>query len=144
MKRKDPLFTEEEMRILESNPHTLRVTPHTLVLTLVAKQRIVELNKNGLTRRQIVEELGYDGKMLGEHRYQCMVRTALKQAESPRGLREGYYRSGGTITDNEEIRQLDYTPASFTKLKNEVVYLREEVEFLKKISQQVISGKRGK
>ena len=33
---------------------------------------------------------------------------------------------------------------SYARLKNEVVYLRAEVEFLKKISQQAISGKRGK
>ena len=44
----------------------------------------------------------------------------------------------------EEVEELECDPASYAKLKNEVVYLRQEVEFLKKISQQVISGKRGK
>ena len=44
----------------------------------------------------------------------------------------------------EEIEQLECNPGSYAKLKNEVIYLRKEVEFLKKISQQVISGKRGK
>ncbi len=44
----------------------------------------------------------------------------------------------------EEINALDTDEASVIKLKNEVVYLRAEVEFLKKISQQAISGKRGK
>ena len=42
------------------------------------------------------------------------------------------------------LEELDYNPASYRKLKNEVIYLRKEVEFLKKISQQVLSGKRGK
>ena len=46
--------------------------------------------------------------------------------------------------DDETIEKLECNPASYEKLKNEVIYLRKEVEFLKKISQQVISGKRGK
>ena len=44
----------------------------------------------------------------------------------------------------EEIEQLECNTGSYAKMKNEVIYLRKEVEFLKKISQQVISGKRGK
>ena len=43
-----------------------------------------------------------------------------------------------------QIAELEENAESYAKLKNEVIYLREEVEFLKKISQQVISGKRGK
>ena len=42
------------------------------------------------------------------------------------------------------VTPLQENPASYSKLKTEVIYLREEVEFLKKISQKVISGKRGK
>ena len=144
MKKPGQPFTDEEIRILASNPNTLRVTAHTISLTLAAKRRILDLIDTGLSRREILEELDYDSNMLGEHRYQSMVRYIAKEAETPRGLHEGYCRSSGTFRDNDEIRDLDYTPASFTKLKNEVIYLREEVEFLKKISQQVISGKRGK
>ncbi|MBR6860094.1 MAG: hypothetical protein IKM73_02050 [Acidaminococcaceae bacterium] len=144
MKKPYTPFSDEEIRILEANPNTLRVTPHTLSLTLSAKHRIWELVDTGLSRRQIMEELGYDSQMLGEHRFQSIVRSVIKEANSPLGLHEGYFRNIGKITDNEEIRQLDHTPASYIKLKNEVIYLREEVEFLKKISQQVISGKRGK
>ena len=42
-----------------------------------------------------------------------------------------------------QIAKLEENAESYAKLKNEVIYLREEVE-LKKVSQQVISGKRGK
>ena len=38
---------------------------------------MLDLEGTGLTRRQIVQELGYDPDMLGEYRYQCMVRTAI-------------------------------------------------------------------
>ena len=46
--------------------------------------------------------------------------------------------------DKEEIEQLDNSAASYARLKNEVIYLREEVRFLKKLSQEVIQGKRGR
>jgi hypothetical protein len=91
-----------------------------------------------------VEELGYDPKMLGEQRMKNMVRNVRREAESKNGLHEGYLRTAGTRMSEEEIEQLECNPGSYAKLKNEVIYLRKEVEFLKKISQQVISGKRGK
>ena len=73
-----------------------------------------------------------------------MVRNVRREAESKNGLHEGYLRTAGTRMSEEEIEQLECNPVSYAKLKNEVIYLRKEVEFLKKISQQVISGKRGK
>ncbi len=45
--------------------------------------------------------------------------------------------------NKEEIEQLDASAESYARLKNEVIYLREEVKLLKKLSQQVILGKRG-
>jgi len=137
-------FTEEEMKILAANPYTLNVTESRLSITLEAKEIILSLYGAGKTCRQIVTELGYDPKMLGEQRMKNMVRNTRREAKSGVGLHQGYVRSAATRMDKEEIEQLDCSPASYAKLKNEVIYLRQEVEFLKKISQQVISGKRGK
>ena len=47
------------------------------------------------------------------------------------------------MPSKEEIEQLDASAESYAKLKNEVIYLREEVKLLKKLSQKVILGKRG-
>ena len=144
MGRKYSSFNPEEIRILKENPNTASVTQSRLSVTLEAKKTILELYQAGWTFRRIVEDLGYDPKMLGEQRMKNMVRNVRREADSRIGLHEGYLRTAGTRMDDEEIEQLDCNPASYAKLKNEVVYLRKEVEFLKKISQQVISGKRGK
>ena len=74
----------------------------------------------------------------------ALGRRIQREAESEKGLHEGYKRTVKRHLEKEESEQLDESPSSYTKLKNEVIYLQEEVEFLKKISQQVISGKRGK
>ena len=137
-------FNEEQIRILKENPYTLSVTQSRISVTLGAKKLILELYQAGWTCRRIVEELGYDSKMLGEQRTKNMVRNVRREAESKNGLHQGYLRTAGTRMSEEEIEQLECNPGSYAKLKNEVIYLRKEVEFLKKISQQVISGKRGK
>lgn len=137
-------FNEEQIRILKENPYTLSVTQSRISVTLEAKKLILELYQAGWTCRRIVEELGYDSKILGEQRTKNIVRNVRREAESKNGLHQGYLRTAGARMSEEEIEQLECNPGSYAKLKNEVIYLRKEVEFLKKISQQVISGKRGK
>ena len=144
MGRKYSSFNQEEIRILKENLNTSTVTKSRLTITLEAKKIVLELHRAGWTSRRIVEELGYDPKMLGEQRMKNMVRNVRREAESKNGLHEGYLRTAGTRMSEEEIEQLECNSGSYAKLKNEVIYLRKEVEFLKKISQQVISGKRGK
>ena len=140
MGRKYSSFNQEEIRILKENPNTAGVTKSRLSVTLDAKKAILELHQAGWTSRRIVEELGYDPKMVGEQRMKNMVRNVRREAESKLGLHEGYMRTAGTRMNEEEIEQLDCNPASYAKLKNEVIYLRKEVEFLKKISQQVAAA----
>ena len=137
-------FTPEEIKILEANPYTRRVSASGLSITMEAKQRVLELYETGMCSRQIVEALGYDYEILGGQRMKNIVRNTRKEAASPRGLHEGYSRTAVVRMDKEEIEQLDNSAASYARLKNEVIYLREEVKFLKKLSQEVIQGKRGK
>ena len=132
MGRKYSSFNPEEIRILKENPNTASVTPSRLSVTLEAKKTILELHQAGWTSRRIVEDLGYDPKMLGDQRMKNMVRNVRREADSRVGLHEGYLRTAGTRMDDDEIEQLDCNPASYAKLKNEVVYLRKEVEFVKK------------
>ena len=105
---------------------------------------MLELYETGITSRQIVEALGYDYEILGGQRMKNIVRNTRKEAASPCGLHEGYSRIPAARMDKEEIEQLDNSAMSYARLKNEVIYLREEVKFLKKLSQEVIQGKRGR
>ena len=144
MANRGKCFTPEEIKILEANPYTRRVSASGLSITMEAKQRVLELYETGLTSRQIVEALGYDYEILGGQRMKNIVRNTRKEAASPCGLHEGYSRVPAARMDKEEIEQLDNSAMSYARLKNEVIYLREEVRFLKKLSQEVIQGKRGR
>ncbi len=144
MGKRQARFTDDDIQELSKNPHTLSVTGNRLSVTLAAKEKILELFNEGRSRRQIMAELGYDPDLLGDDRVKNIIRSTRREAESAQGLHEGYSRAAKKHLDKEEIEQLDESASSYAKLKNEVIYLRQEVEFLKKISQQVISGKRGK
>ena len=143
MARRNTCFTPEEIKVLEANPYTLRVSTSGMSITMEAKKRVLELYETGMTSRQIVEALGYDYEMLGAQRMKNIVRNTRKEAASSRGLHEGYPRTPAARMDKEEIEQLDNSAESYVRLKNEVIYLREEVKLLKKLSQKVILGKRG-
>ena len=127
-----PNFTEEEMRILMGNPYTLNVTPYRFVLTKEGKERILSLSESGKTIAQILREMGYDPQMLGHNRTKNLIRKIKEEAESQTGIHNGYAKRSPKRLTAEQIAELEANPSSYVKLKNEVIYLREEVEFLKK------------
>ena len=67
----------------------------------------------GFAPRKIMEDLGYDLEMFGQKQIDSMVQSIKKQALSGNGFRQG-----------EE---------TLNRILNEVKYLRQEVDFLKKI-----------
>ena len=59
-------FTSAEIKVLEKNPNTLKVTDAHLSLTKAAKEEALVLIREGLSACQIMKKLGYDTKMLGK------------------------------------------------------------------------------
>lgn len=123
-------FTPAEIELLKQNPNTFRVTPNRLYLTLHAKERIVEMWEKHYSFSCIMEELGYDIDVVGIPRAHGLVERAREEAASPYGLHEGYFRAPKRIGISE-LAEL-HGEESVSKLKNEVVYLRQEMDFLKK------------
>lgn len=130
------LFTEEEMEALRSNPYTYKVTMQQLHFTAEFKQLFWDEYQKSKTPKEILTECGYDIFMLGDNRIQGIQEHICKAGRNGEVFHTGNmpreHMNPGSPED--ELRQL----------KGEVEYLREEVEFLKKISSARISGKRGK
>lgn len=126
-------FTEEEIQTLAKNPHTLSVTENRISFTLEAKRTILEQYGAGKSMRQVIKDLGYDPDVLGKGRLKSIAKNIQAESESEHGLHEGYVRTAKRKRlSTEEIKDLETDEASIIKLKNEVVYLRAEMEFLKK------------
>lgn len=137
-------FTPKEIKVFEANPYTYRVTENRISFTLEAKEKMLELLASK-SPRQTMKAMGYDPDVLGAQRIRSLVKHLREEAKSNAGLHQGYKkRVVRKPLTTDEIAELGTDEESYARLKNEVVYLRAEVEFLKKISQQAISGKRGK
>lgn len=123
------VFTNQEVEMLRNNSFTYAVTPNTLSFTRAFKELFWEEYQTGSPPRQILEKYGYPSDVLGKQRIWGIAHTIKSQYYSPEGLREGTspkITASGTddMATKESIRQL----------QSEVQYLRQEIEFLKKIS----------
>ncbi len=83
-------FTSTEIKVLEKNPNTLKVTDSHLSLTKAAKEEVLILIREGLSACQIVKKLGYDAKMLGKSRCDGIRYCVLKEDEAGHEQRQGY------------------------------------------------------
>lgn len=135
-------FTEEEIRILVNNPYTYRVTDTTIRFTLAFKEEFLKRYKEGLSPKQIVKDLGYSVDILGARRVEGLRDHIVKESLSEAGLHEG------TLHSKIKPSSRDYTTLPESKaieyMQHELLYLRQEVEFLKKIIAADNAGKRKK
>lgn len=71
--------------------------------------------------------------MLGQYRINGLQINLQKQASRPEGFTEGKGRRKGRKT---ELYDVETNPSNETiiKMQHEILYLRQEVEFLKKIT----------
>lgn len=124
------VFTSEEVEMLRGNKYTFAVTPHMLSFTKEFKELFWEEYQAGAIPRQILEKYGYPAEVLGKKRIWGIAHVIKNQYHSPEGLHEGPLLKQGKRTDKDA----QTTEELVSKLQGEVEYLRQELEFLKKIS----------
>jgi hypothetical protein len=127
-------YTVKEMKLLKANPYTFKVTKNKLYFTIEFKETFWTAYQAGMAPRKILEDLGYDLDMFGQKQIDSMVQSMKRQAQSGNGFRQGENR---TRRKKDELVIPEGASAesqeALTSILNEVKYLRQEVEFLKKI-----------
>lgn len=127
-------YTAREMKLLKANPYTFKVTKNKLYFTIEFKETFWTAYQAGMAPRKILEDLGYDLEMFGQKQIDSMVQSMKRQAGSGNGFRQGENR---TRRKKDELFIQEGAPAqskeTLENILNEVKYLRQEVEFLKKI-----------
>ena len=128
-------YTAKEMKLLKADPYTFKVTKNKLYFTIEFKKAFWTAYQAGMAPRKILEDLGYDLGIFGQKQIDSMVQSIKRQAQEGSGFRQGENR---TRRKKDGLSSLDSTsPESKETLEgilNEVKYLRQEVEFLKKIA----------
>ena len=127
-------YTAKEMKLLKANPYTFKVTKSKLYFTIEFKEAFWTAYQAGMAPRKILEDLGYNLEMFGQKQIDSIVQSVKRQAQSGDGFRQGENRTRrkkdelsipeGTSVESQE---------ALTNILNEVKYLRQEVDFLKKI-----------
>lgn len=127
-------YTAREMKLLKVNPYTFKVTKNKLYFTIEFKETFWTAYQAGMAPRKILEDLGYDLEMFGQKQIDSMVQSMKRQAESRNGFREGENRTRRK-KDELSIQEgvAEHSKETLENILNEVKYLRQEVEFLKKI-----------
>lgn len=94
-------FTEEEIKILESNPYTKKVSTSTITYTQEFREFFMEEYNNGTTPANILRKAGFDPKIFGKERIHSMCCNIRRMADREAGVidtRKGH--SGRSITKN--------------------------------------------
>lgn len=134
-------YTPKQIKKLEANPYTLKVTKNKLYFTIKFKEDFWINYQAGNAPRKILSDLGYDLEYFGQKQIDSIVQRIKKEALSGNGFREGENRERRIpmkATNREELS----SPQSIERMQNEILYLRQEVEFLKKIIMTNNSKKR--
>lgn len=124
-------FTESEQKLLKRNPYTYQVTAQEIHFTAEFKQAFWDLYRSGTSAVLTMRQLGYDTDLLGKERIRGIRSAVQRQALSPEGFRTGYkpYRKRRRPEATEELPP-DQT---LKRMQGEITYLRQEMEFLKKL-----------
>lgn len=124
-------FTDEEVKVLRENKYTAFVSNSSIRFTLEFKEMFLEKKTEGVPARRIFLEAGYDVDILGTSRIKNISKRIPKEASAPCGLHEGYHIHRKRHEDADYSRMAP--EEAMTAMQLEIVYLRQELDFIKKI-----------
>lgn len=125
-------YTPKQIKELEKNPYVYRATKHKLYYSAKFKEDFWISYQAGNAPRKILSDFGFDLDIFGQKQIDSLVQRIKKQALAGNGFSEGENRTKRVpmkATREEE----QSAPQSIERMQNELLYLRQEVEFLKKI-----------
>lgn len=122
-------YTQKQIKELKSNPYTLKVDDQRIFFTIEFKKVFWTKYQAGMSPRVILKELNYSLDNFGQKQIDSIVQRVKKEALAGE-FTEGYSRIN-RIKINEPSS--DITPQNIKQMQNELLYLRQEVDFLKKV-----------
>ena len=125
-------YTTKQIKQFEANPYVYKATKHMIYYTAKFKEDFWISYQAGNTPRKILKDFGFDLESFGQKQIDSLVKKKKKQALSGEGFSEGSNRKRRVSQKPTKEEELS-TPQSIERMQNELLYLRQEVEFLKKI-----------
>lgn len=122
-------YTQKQIKELKSNPYTLKIDDKRIFFTIEFKKTFWTKYQVGMSPRAIFKELNYNLDYFGQKQIDSIVQRVKKEAL------EGEFTEGYTRSNRMKIKESDteITPQNLKQMQNELLYLRQEVDFLKKV-----------
>lgn len=128
------LFTPEEIRHLESNPYTAKVSETQIKFTNDFKDDFWRLYLTEMHVKEIYRTLGYDPDVLGVKRIDGFVYNLRKKFLTDEQRSNSTARSSATKRPPTDINYADMRSSDAIRaMQTEIQYMRQEIEFLKKL-----------
>lgn len=121
-------YTEEEIAVLKSNPYTYSITERKLCLTIEFKELFFKEYRSGTKALEIFEKCGYPKDIINSTRAKNITSNIVREHQ-----KKGYFSEGDRAAIRE-AREEASKDQKLRQLQEEVIYLRQQVDFLKKIS----------
>lgn len=122
-------YTQKQIKELKSNPYTLKVDEKRIFFTIQFKKDFWIKYQAGTSPRKILKELNYDLNNFTQAQIDNIVQRVKKQALS------GEFTEGCNRDKRLAIKppDSDISEQTIQQMQNELLYLRQEVDFLKKV-----------
>ncbi len=137
------LFTKEQVEQMRQNPYTQRVDTKSISYTTEFKRAFWELSIKGYSGVAAFTKLGYDPDVIGFERIHNTTKRIRRAAQPPESVEP--QPTGRMRLRKEHFKEADLTKMSHReaakRMQREIVYLQQQVEFLKKIMPQANSSK---
>ena len=122
-------YTQKQIKELKQNPYTFKVDEQRIFFTVEFKKIFWRKYQAGMSPRAIFKELDYSLDYFGQKQIDSIVQRIKKEAMAGE-FTEGYSRNNRMkIKESEE----DISPQNIKQIQNELLYVRQEVDFLKKV-----------
>lgn len=122
-------YTKKQIEELKENPYTLQIDEQRIFFTIEFKKIFWKKYQVGMSPRAIFKELDYNLDYFGQKQIDSIVQRIKKEALA------GEFTEGYTRRNRMKIQEPDseITPRNLNQIQNELMYLRQEVDFLKKV-----------
>ena len=125
-------YTKKQQEELMKNKYTFKVQKDRIFFTKEFKQLFWNKYQAGVSPRKAIEQLGYDLKYFNQGQVDNLVQHLRKKSIAGEEFPEGHKRERRPSIAPPPI---DNSEQSMQYLQHEITYLRQEVEFLKKVLQ---------
>ena len=131
-------FSAAEKELLRANPYTEKVTENQISFTLAFKEAFWRLSVEGCTGNMALRKLGYE--LLGFERIHNITKRIRRAGKSPEGIqpapksrmRISREQFGAAELEKMSRRRRE----SERRMQQEIVYLQQQMAFLKKLMRQ--------